>query len=280
MKIINGKLLAQNLRDSIANEVKQYSRPPGLAVILVGDDEASQLYVRNKSKACVEVGFYSDQIHKSANITEEELLSEVNRLNENQTIDGILVQLPLPSHIDSNKIIEAIIPEKDVDGFSSENVGKLSLNKPFISPCTPKGIMKMIASIKYDLKGKDCVIVGASNIVGRPMSMELLNAGATVLVCHKHTKDITDKVKTADVVIAAAGVAHLVKEDWVKEGAVVIDVGINRLKDGSLTGDVDFNAVKDKVSAISPVPGGVGPMTIAVLLENTLTAYKARLIDS
>ncbi|SVC68315.1 uncharacterized protein METZ01_LOCUS321169 [marine metagenome] len=280
MKIINGKLLAQNLRDSIANEVKQYSRPPGLAVILVGDDEASQLYVRNKSKACVEVGFYSDQIHKSANITEEELLSEVNRLNENQTIDGILVQLPLPSHIDSNKIIEAIIPEKDVDGFSSENVGKLSLNKPFISPCTPKGIMKMIASIKYDLKGKDCVIIGASNIVGRPMSMELLNAGATVLVCHKHTKDITDKVKTADVVIAAAGVAHLVKEDWVKEGAVVIDVGINRLKDGSLTGDVDFNAVKDKVSAISPVPGGVGPMTIAVLLENTLTAYKARLIDS
>ena len=280
MKIINGKLLAQNLRDSIANEVKQYSRPPGLAVILVGDDEASQLYVRNKSKACVEVGFYSDQIHKSANITEEELLSEVNRLNENQTIDGILVQLPLPSHIDSNKIIEAIIPEKDVDGFSSENVGKLSLNKPFISPCTPKGIMKMIASIKYELKGKDCVIIGASNIVGRPMAMELLNAGATVLVCHKHTKDITDKVKTADVVIAAAGVAHLVKEDWVKEGAVVIDVGINRLKDGSLTGDVDFNAVKDKVSAISPVPGGVGPMTIAVLLENTLTAYKARLIDS
>ena len=280
MKIINGKLLAQNLRDSIANEVKQYSRPPGLAVILVGDDEASQLYVRNKSKACVEVGFYSDQIHKSANITEEELLSEVNRLNENQTIDGILVQLPLPSHIDSNKIIEAIIPEKDVDGFSSENVGKLSLNKPFISPCTPKGIMKMIASIKYELKGKDCVIIGASNIVGRPMSMELLNAGATVLVCHKHTKDITDKVKTADVVIAAAGVAHLVKEDWVKEGAVVIDVGINRLKDGSLAGDVDFNAVKDKASAISPVPGGVGPMTIAVLLENTLTAYKARLIDS
>jgi len=280
MKIINGKLLAENLRKSIANEVKQYSRPPGLAVILVGDDEASQLYVRNKSKACVEVGFYSDQIHKSANITEEELLSEVNRLNENQTIDGILVQLPLPPHIDSNKIIEAIIPEKDVDGFSSENVGKLSLNKPFISPCTPKGIMKMIASIKYELKGKDCVIIGASNIVGRPMAMELLNAGATVLVCHKHTKDITDKVKTADVVIAAAGVAHLVKEDWVKEGAVVIDVGINRLKDGSLTGDVDFDAVKDKVSAISPVPGGVGPMTIAVLLENTLTAYKARLIDS
>ena len=280
MKIIDGKVLAENLRKNIANDVKQYSRPPGLAVILVGDDEASKVYVRNKSKACVQVGFYSDQIHKSSNITQEELLSEVKRLNENSNIDGILVQLPLPSHIDANVIIESIVPEKDVDGFSSENIGKLMQNKPFISPCTPYGIMKMLASIKYELKGKDCVIIGASNIVGRPMSMELLNAGATVLVCHKHTKDIIDKVKTADLVIAAAGVAHLVKEDWVKEGAVVIDVGINRLKDGSLAGDVDFNAVKDKASAISPVPGGVGPMTIAVLLENTLTAYKARLIDS
>ena len=277
MKVIDGKTLAQNLRKNIANEVKQYSRPPGLAVLLVGDDQASQVYVRNKSRACVEVGFYSDQIHKSANITEEELLSEVYRLNENPTIDGILVQLPLPSHIDSNKIIEAIIPEKDVDGFSSENVGKLSQNKPFISPCTPKGIMKMLASIKCDLRGKDCVIIGASNIVGRPMAMELLNAGATVQVCHKETKDITQKSKSADVIIAAAGVANLVKSDWVKEGAVIIDVGINRLEDGTLAGDVDFADVKDKVSAISPVPGGVGPMTIAVLLENTLTAYQARL---
>ncbi len=277
MKIVDGKLLAQNLRKNIANEVKQYSRPPGLAVILVGDDEASQVYVRNKTRACVEVGFYSDQIHKSANITEEELLSEVNRLNENQNIDGILVQLPLPDHIDSNKIIEAIIPEKDVDGFSSENVGKLSLNKPFISPCTPKGVMKMLESIKYDLKGKDCVIIGASNIVGRPMSMELLNAGATVQVCHKGTKNITEKTKSADVIIAAAGVANLVKADWVKKDAVVIDVGINRLGDGTLTGDVDFEDVKAIVSAISPVPGGVGPMTIAVLLENTLIAYQAKL---
>ena len=277
MKIIDGKTLAQNLRKNIATEVKQYSRPPGLAVILVGDDEASQVYVRNKTRACVEVGFYSDQIHKSANITEEELLSEVNRLNENQNIDGILVQLPLPDHIDSNKIIEAIVPEKDVDGFSSENVGKLSLNKPFISPCTPKGVMKMLESIKYDLKGKDCVIIGASNIVGRPMSMELLNAGATVQVCHKGTKNITEKTKSADVIIAAAGVANLVKADWVKKDAVVIDVGINRLGDGTLTGDVDFEEVKDIVSAISPVPGGVGPMTIAVLLENTLVAYQAKL---
>ena len=277
MKIIDGKKLAQNLRKKIANEVKQYSRPPGLAVILVGDDEASQLYVRNKTRACVEVGFYSDQIHKSSNITEEELLSEVNRLNENQNIDGILVQLPLPSHIDSNKIIEAIIPEKDVDGFSSENVGKLSQNKSFISPCTPKGVMKMLDSIKCDLRGKDCVIIGASNIVGRPMAMELLNAGATVQVCHKGTKDITQKTKSADVIIAAAGVANLVKSDWIKEGVILIDVGINRQADGSMTGDVDFEDVKGIASAITPVPGGVGPMTIAVLLENTLIAYEAKL---
>ena len=277
MKIIDGKTLAENLRKNIANEVKQYSRPPGLAVLLVGDDQASQVYVRNKSRACVEVGFYSDQIHKSANITQEELLSEVQRLNENNNIDGILVQLPLPSHIDANEIIEAIIPEKDVDGFSSENVGKLSLNKPFISPCTPKGVIKMLDSIKCDLRGKDCVIIGASNIVGRPMAMEFLNAGATVQVCHKETKDIKQKTKSADIIVAAAGVANLVNSEWVKEGAVIIDVGINRLEDGSMTGDVYFDDVKDVVSAISPVPGGVGPMTIADLLENTLTAYQAKL---
>ena len=276
MKIIDGKLLAENLRKKIATEVKKYSRPPGLAVLLVGDDEASKVYVRNKSKACVEVGFYSDQIHKSANITQEELLSEVKRLNENNNIDGILVQLPLPDHIDSNTVIESIIPEKDVDGFSSVNIGKLSQNKAFISPCTPKAVMKMLESIKCDLKGKDCVIIGASNIVGRPMAMELLNSGATVQVCHKGTKNITEKTKTADIVIAAAGAANLVKADWLKEGAIVIDVGINRQKDGTLTGDVDYEGVKDKVAAISPVPGGVGPMTIGVLLENTLIAFKAR----
>ena len=277
MTIIDGKLLAENLRHKIANEVKEFSRPPGLAVILVGDDSASQAYVRNKTKACVEVGFYSDQLHKSANITQEELLSEIRRLNDNETIDGILVQLPLPPHIDAEVIIEAIIPEKDVDGFSSENAGKLMQNKPFLSPCTPKGVMAMLASLNYELRGKDCVIIGASKIVGRPMSMELLNAGATVLVCHKETKEIAEKVKMADVVIVAAGAANLVKADWVKEGAVVIDVGINRLEDGTLTGDVDFDEVKDKALAISPVPGGVGPMTVAMLIENTLTAYKAKL---
>ena len=277
MTIIDGKKLAENLRHKIANEVKEFSRPPGLAVILVGGDSASQVYVRNKTKACVEVGFYSDQIHKSANITQEELLSEIRRLNDNKTIDGILVQLPLPPHIDTEVIIEAIIPEKDVDGFSSENVGKLMQNKPFLSPCTPKGVMAMLASLNYELRGKDCVIIGASKIVGRPMSMELLNADATVLVCHKETKGIAEKVRMADVVIAAAGAPNLVKADWIKEGAVVIDVGINRLEDGTLTGDVDFDEVKDKALAISPVPGGVGPMTVAMLIENTLTAYKAKL---
>ena len=274
MTIIDGKKLAENLRHKIANEVKEFSRPPGLAVILVGDDSASQVYVRNKTKACVEVGFYSDQIHKSANITQEELLSEVRRLNDNKTIDGILVQLPLPPHIDTEVIIEAIIPEKDVDGFSSENVGKLMQNKPFLSPCTPKGVMAMLASLNYELRGKDCVIIGASKIVGRPMSMELLNADATVLVCHKETIGIAEKVRMADVVIAAAGAPNLVKADWIKEGAVVIDVGINRLEDGTLTGDVDFDEVSKIFKAITPVPGGVGPMTIACLLSNTVECFK------
>jgi methylenetetrahydrofolate dehydrogenase (NADP+)/methenyltetrahydrofolate cyclohydrolase len=277
MKIIDGKKIAESLRADISKEVKGFTRPPGLAVILVGHDPASEVYVRNKTKACVEVGFYSDQLHKSANITQEELISEINRLNDHKTIDGILVQLPLPKHIDENAVIDAILPEKDVDGFSSENIGKLMQNKPFIRPCTPKGVITMLDSINYNLKGKHCVIVGASKIVGRPMAMELLNLDATVTICNSATKDIKQKAKSADVIIAAAGVPHLVNADWVKEGAVIIDVGINRLDNGKLVGDVDFESVKSKVSAISPVPGGVGPMTIAILLENTVTAYKARM---
>jgi methylenetetrahydrofolate dehydrogenase (NADP+)/methenyltetrahydrofolate cyclohydrolase len=277
MKIIDGKKIAESLRADISKEVKGFTRPPGLAVILVGHDPASEVYVRNKTKACVEVGFYSDQLHKSANITQEELISEINRLNDHKTIDGILVQLPLPKHIDENAVIDAILPEKDVDGFSSENIGKLVQNKPFIRPCTPKGVITMLDSINYNLTGKHCVIIGASKIVGRPMAMELLNLDATVTICNSSTKDIKQKVKIADVIIAAAGVPHLVNADWVKEGAVIIDVGINRLDNGKLVGDVDFESVKSKVSAISPVPGGVGPMTIAILLENTVTAYKARI---
>ncbi len=277
MNIIDGKEIAKNLRLKIAEEVKMLERPPGLAVILVGEDPASAVYVRNKELACKQAGFFSDKIIKSENITEEQLLEEVERLNNNPYIDGILVQLPLPKHIDANKVIEHISPYKDVDGFHSENIGKLMQNKSHLRPCTPKGVMTMLASVDCKVEGMNCVVIGASNIVGRPMAMELLNAGATVQVCHKETKDIKLKTKSADVIVAAAGVANLVNADWIKEGAVIIDVGINRLEDGSLTGDVDYEAVKGMASAISPVPGGVGPMTIAVLLENTLTAYKARL---
>jgi methylenetetrahydrofolate dehydrogenase (NADP+)/methenyltetrahydrofolate cyclohydrolase len=275
--IIDGKKIAKDLRGKIAEEVKTLDRPPGLAVILVGEDPASRVYVRNKELACIEAGFYSDKIKKSENITEEELLDEVDRLNDNPNIDGILVQLPLPKHIDSNKVLERISPLKDVDGFCSENIGKLMQNKPYLRPCTPQGVMTMLASAGVDVMGKDCVVIGASNIVGRPMAMELLNARGTVTICNSKTKDVAAKVRQADIVVAGVGIPKFVKGDWVKDGAIVIDVGINRLDDGTLCGDVDFDAIKDKAAGITPVPGGVGPMTIATLLANTLTAYKAKL---
>ena len=275
--IIDGKQIAKELRGKIAEEVKTLDRPPGLAVILVGEDPASRVYVRNKELACIEAGFYSDKIKKSENITEEELLNEVDRLNENPHIDGILVQLPLPKHIDSNKVLERISPMKDVDGFCSENIGKLMQNKPYLRPCTPQGVMTMLASVGVDVMGKDCVVIGASNIVGRPMAMELLNARGTVTICNSKTQDVAAKVRQADIVVAGVGIPKFVKADWIKDGAIVIDVGINRLDDGTLCGDVDFDAIKEKAAGITPVPGGVGPMTIATLLENTLTAYKAKL---
>ena len=275
--IIDGKKIAKDLRGKIAEEVKTLDRPPGLAVILVGEDPASRVYVRNKELACIEAGFYSDKIKKSENITEEELLDEVDRLNDNPNIDGILVQLPLPKHINSNKVLERISPLKDVDGFCSENIGKLMQNKPYLRPCTPQGVMTMLASVGVDVMGKDCVVIGASNIVGRPMAMELLNARGTVTICNSKTKDVAAKVRQADIVVAGVGIPNFVKGDWVKDGAIVIDVGINRLDDGTLCGDVDFDAIKDKAAGITPVPGGVGPMTIATLLANTLVAYKAKL---
>ena len=275
--IIDGKKIAKDLRGKIAEEVKTLDRPPGLAVILVGEDPASRVYVRNKELACIEAGFYSDKIKKSENITEEELLLEVDRLNDNPNIDGILVQLPLPRHIDSNKVLERISPLKDVDGFCSENIGKLMQNKPYLRPCTPQGVMTMLASAGVDVMGKNCVVIGASNIVGRPMAMELLNARGTVTICNSKTQDVAGKVRQADIVVAGVGIPKFVKGDWVKDGAIVIDVGINRLDDGTLCGDVDFDAIKDKAAGITPVPGGVGPMTIATLLENTLVAYKAKL---
>ena len=274
MKIIDGKEIAKNLRLKISEEVKKLDRPPGLAVILVGEDPASAVYVRNKERACKDAGFFSDKIIKSENITEEQLLEEVDRLNHDPQIDGILVQLPLPSHINANKVIEHISPLKDVDGFHSENIGKLMQNKSHLRPCTPKGVMTMLASIGCEVMGMNCVVIGASNIVGRPMAMELLNARGTVTICNSKTKNVAEKVMQADIVVVGVGIPKMVKGDWVKDGAVVIDIGINRLDDGSLVGDVDFDAIKDKASAITPVPGGVGPMTIATLLENTLIAYR------
>ena len=274
--IIDGKEIAKKLRSSIAKQVAKLDRKPGLAVILVGDDPASAVYVRNKDNACKEVGFYSEKINKPLDITQAALLAEVERLNKDDKIDGILVQLPLPSHLDANQVIEAINPNKDVDGFHSENVGKLMQNKPYLRPCTPKGVMTMLATIGVDLTSKNCVVVGASNIVGRPMAMELLNARATVTICNSKTQDLSSKIKQADVVVVAVGKSKMIKGDWIKDGAIVIDVGINRLDDGSLSGDVDFDSAQDKASWITPVPGGVGPMTIATLLENTLTAYTAR----
>ena len=277
MNIIDGKQIAKDLRIKIANEVKTLKRPPGLAVILVGEDSASAVYVRNKELACKEAGFFSDKIIKSENTTEEQLLEEVERLNNNPHIDGILVQLPLPSHINANKVIEHISPLKDVDGFHSENIGKLMQNKSHLRPCTPKGVMTILSSIDCTVMGMNCVVIGASNIVGRPMAMELLNARGTVTICNSKTKDLAGVVSRADIVVVGVGIPEMVKGDWVKDGAIVIDVGINRLEDGRLVGDVDFDAIKEKAGAITPVPGGVGPMTIATLLENTLIAYKKSL---
>ncbi len=277
MSIIDGKQIAKDLRQSIKSQVDNLNRAPGLAVILVGDDPASAVYVRNKDNACKEVGFYSEKIDKPADITQEELLSEIKRLNTDDRIDGILVQLPLPNHLDANLVIETISPEKDVDGFHSENIGKLMQNKPYLRPCTPRGVMTMLATIGVDIVGKDCVVVGASNIVGRPMAMELLNAGATVTICHSRTQDLPGKLKLADIVVVAVGIPQMIKGEWIKDGAIVIDVGINRLDSGKLVGDVDFESTKDIASWITPVPGGVGPMTIATLLENTLSSCKEKI---
>ncbi len=276
MKIIDGKQIAQDLRNEIKAKVSTLDRVPGLAVILVGDDPASAVYVRNKDNACKEVGFYSEKINKPADITQDELLEEIRRLNSDDKIDGILVQLPLPEHLDANLVIETIAPNKDVDGFHSENAGKLMQNKAYLRPCTPKGVMTMLQTIGIDPMGKDAVVVGASNIVGRPMAMELLNARATVSICHSKTQNLADKLRRADIVVAAVGIPQMIQGDWIKPGAIVIDVGINRLDSGKLVGDVDFDAAKAQADWITPVPGGVGPMTIATLLENTLTAYENR----
>lgn len=276
MQIIDGKKIAEELKSAIALEVSGLNSKPGLAVILVGDNAASKVYVNNKEKGCQEVGFNSVKINRDENTTEKELLQLIQDLNNNETIDGILVQLPLPNHIDTKKVIEAIDPIKDVDGFHKENMGRLLQNNPTLRPCTPRGVMTMLEKSNINPYGLDAVVIGASNIVGRPMAIELLNAGATVTICHSKTQDLPGKVKSADIVVAAVGIPRFVQADWLKKGSIVIDVGINRLETGELVGDVDFDQAKDVVNAITPVPGGVGPMTIATLLENTLLAHKYR----
>jgi methylenetetrahydrofolate dehydrogenase (NADP+)/methenyltetrahydrofolate cyclohydrolase len=275
-QLIDGKQIAQEIRLSIKAKVSQRiaenKRAPGLAVILVGQDPASQVYVGSKRKACEEVGFVSRSYDLAESTTEHELLDLIDQLNEDPQVDGILVQLPLPAHIDSNLVIERISPTKDVDGFHPSNVGKLALRQPGLRPCTPKGIMRLIASTGIKTHGLDALVVGASNIVGRPMSLELLLAGCTVTTTHRFTRNLEQKVKQADLVVVAVGKPEFIPGDWIKPGAIVIDVGINRLPSGSLVGDVEFDKAKQHAAFITPVPGGVGPMTVAMLMENTLIA--------
>ena len=277
--IIDGKGLGLKVRSKIAEDVKQIvksgSRVPGLAVILVGDDPASSVYVNMKEKACVEAGFKSVLHRLSSDISTEELISFVNSLNSDDSIDGILVQLPLPKHIDEKRVLYSVDPSKDVDGFHPINVGLMHIGEDTLFPCTPYGVMKIFEEYDIDLFGKHAVVLGRSNIVGKPMASLLLKSNATVTICHSKTKNIESVVRLGDIVVAAVGIPNFVKSSFVKDGAVVIDVGINRLN-GKLVGDVDFEDVKDKCSYITPVPGGVGPMTIAMLMANTLKAYQKR----
>lgn len=277
-EIINGKLVTSEVRKQTAKDVEEfkekYGVTPGLAVILVGNDPASAVYVRNKHKGCLEVGINSYEITMPEETTEEQLLSEIARLNVDENVHGILVQLPLPKHISEEKILNSISPMKDVDAFHPENVGKIMLGKYAFLPCTPAGVMELLSFYNVDIEGKECVVLGRSNIVGKPMSQLLLAKNGTVTVCHSRTKNLAEVTKRADILVVAIGKAKFVGKEMVKEGAVVIDVGINRMDDGKLCGDVDFDAVSEVASMITPVPGGVGPMTITMLLKNTLTAAK------
>ena len=277
-RIIDGKAVAQKVRDNVALEVSKLKqsgqRIPGLAVILVGMDPASQVYVSNKRKACEQVGFISRSYDLPAETTQDYLLSLIDELNQDKTIDGILVQLPLPDHINSEIVLERIVPHKDVDGFHPYNIGRLAQRIPALRPCTPKGIMTLIESTGVKTHGLNATIVGASNIVGRPMTLELLLAGCTTTTCHRFTENLEQKVREADLLVVAVGKANFIPGDWIKPGALVIDVGINRLDDGSLVGDVDFDVAQERAGWITPVPGGVGPMTVASLIENTLIAAR------
>lgn len=275
-QIIDGKHIAAKLRKSLKQRIDERLanglRKPGLAVILVGNDPASEVYVRNKRKGCEEVGIESLAYDLDSDTTEEKLLSLIDELNDNETIDGILVQFPVPAHINTETIIERILPDKDVDGFHPYNVGRLASRMPVLRPCTPRGVMTLLESTGEEIKGKDAVIVGASNHVGRPMALELLLAGCTVTICHRFTKNLEAKVNQGDIVIVAVGKRDIVQGNWIKKGATVIDVGIHRKDDGKLVGDIDFDAAKENAGFITPVPGGVGPMTVATLLQNTTDA--------
>ncbi len=275
-QLINGKTVADQLkaelRAKIQEKIASGHRQPGLAVILVGEDAASRIYVRNKRDACAQVGIQSFYHHLAEDIKEQQLFELINTLNRDDTIDGILLQLPLPKTIHTNKILEHIEPHKDVDGFHPYNMGRLAQRRPLLRPCTPYGVMLLLDHIQQKYKGKHAVIVGASNIVGRPMALELLTAGSTVTVCHRFTHDLPYYVKQADILISAVGKPGLIHGEWIKEGSTVIDVGISRLTNGKLTGDVQFDIAKERAAWITPVPGGVGPMTVAVLLRNTLIA--------
>ena len=282
-QIISGTQLASQIKSNVAQQISQYvaqgKRAPGLAVILVGADPASQVYVGSKRKSCAEIGIVSKSYDLPETTTEQALLELIETLNQDTEVDGILVQLPLPKHIDSTKVIEQISPEKDVDGFHPYNVGRLCQRIPTLRACTPYGVMKLLETTGISFYGKHAVIVGASNIVGRPMALELLLAGCTVTVTHRFTEDLASHIRQADILVVAVGKPKFIKGEWIKEGAVVVDVGINRLE-GKLVGDVEFEVAAQRASYITPVPGGVGPMTVAMLMQNTLSAYEKQQGDA
>lgn len=279
-RLIDGQSIAAavraDLRRRVQDRINLGQRVPGLAVVLVGEDPASQIYVRNKRKACSDVGMRSFSHDLPASTSQTELLSLIDSLNANPDVDGILVQLPLPAYIDPETIIERIDPRKDVDGFHPYNIGRLATRAPLLRPCTPLGVMRLLESIGVELRGQHAVVIGASNHVGRPMSLELLLAGCTVTTCHRFTRDLRTHVAVADILVAAAGKPALVKGEWIKPGAIVIDIGFNRLADGRILGDIEFDAAQMRASWITPVPRGVGPMTVATLLQNTLQAAEQR----
>lgn len=276
--MIDGKAVAKEIQKQIKDEVeglkRRWGMVPGLGVVLVGDDPGSHLYVKNKEKACKEVGIRSEEHLLPESVSEKELLALIHNLNKNKNIHGILVQLPLPAHIQTDKVLEAVSPYKDIDGFHPVNLGMLLIGGAGFRPCTPMGIMKLLDAIYCDPKGKNAVVVGRSNIVGKPVALMLLERHATVTICHSRTANLRDEVSRADILVVAIGKAGFVRGDWIKPGAVVIDVGVNRLPSGKLSGDVEFETAKDRASWITPVPGGVGPMTICMLLFNTLRAAK------